>query len=164
MLLCLISCRRVSDVRALDLAGRMISPQWVSFVISRLTKSLSQSVEYPAFPHNNKLCVLQYLKVYEERTLARRTDPLGQLLISIQKPFRPVAAATLARWVKSEAGIDVSIYVAHSARGAMASKAYTLGSRLEDILRAADWSSDSMFKMFYYKPIAHVSSVVIDEF
>lgn len=62
-----------------------------------------------------------------------------------------------------EAGIDTKQFGAHSARGAMASKAFSLGARLEDLLRAADWSSDSTFKRFYFKPVVDVASLVVSK-
>ncbi|KAJ1087457.1 hypothetical protein NDU88_000628, partial [Pleurodeles waltl] len=43
----------------------------------------------------------------------------------------------------------------------MASKAFSLGARLEDIMRAADWSAESTFKTFYYKPIVDIASIVV---
>lgn len=46
---------------------------------------------------------------------------------------------------------------------AIASKAFSLGARLEDILNAADWSSDSMFKRFYFKPVLNMASLVVDK-
>lgn len=62
-----------------------------------------------------------------------------------------------------EAGIDTKIFGTHSARGAMASKAFMLGARLEDILNAADWSLDSTFKRFYFKPVTSIASLVVDK-
>lgn len=62
-----------------------------------------------------------------------------------------------------EAGIDTSRFGAHSVRGAMASKAFCLGARLEDILNAADWSNDSTFKTFYFRPVPSLASVVVDK-
>jgi len=49
-----------------------------------------------------------------------------------------------------EAGIDITIFKAHSVRGtAVAEK----GVLMADILRTADWSRDSALKRFYYRPI-----------
>lgn len=164
VLLCLVSCRRVSDVRALDLAGRVFTPAGVSFTISRRTKTHSRCISYPAFPHHGKLCVVQCLKCYEDCTREIRNDVAGQLLISLQRPFRPVTASTLARWVTwlRLAGID-TMFGAHSVRGAVASKAFYTGSRLQDIMTAAGWSSDSTFKTFYHKPIVDVASTVVEQ-
>lgn len=110
--------------------------------------------------------MVRFLKEYEAVT--EETHPPGerQLLISLRKPFKAVSPPTIAhwiRWVMQEAGINVSQFGAHSVRGAMASKAFTLGARLEDILNAADWSSDSMFKRFYFKPVISMASLVVDK-
>ena len=51
-----------------------------------------------------------------------------------------------------KAGIDTSIFKAHSTRGAATTAAANAGITTEDILKAADWSSDTVFKKFYYKP------------
>ena len=40
---------------------------------------------------------------------------------------------------------------AHSVRGASSSKASNMGISTNDILTAADWSSESVFENFYYK-------------
>ncbi|KAM4690574.1 uncharacterized protein WCC33_017978 [Rhinophrynus dorsalis] len=165
MLLCLISFKRVSDVRALDLHSRSFTPSGVQFRISRRTKTMIRTVSYPSFPSQPQLCVVLCLREYEKRTISLRNTKWSQLLISFRKPFLPVSAATLARWVRwimQLAGINVALFGAHSSRGAMASMALQAGGRLEDILRAADWSRESTFKDFYCKPIDHVSSNVIN--
>lgn len=148
MLLCLVSYRRVSDVRALDVTGRIFSPTGVTFTIRRCTKCGTSSISYPAFPDSPKLCVVACLKAYEEMTEEFRPPGERQLLIALNKPHKAVSSPTIAclvRWIMQEAGIDLRAFGAHSTRGAMASKAFTLGARLEDILNAADWSSDSTF-------------------
>ncbi|KAM4722734.1 LOW QUALITY PROTEIN: protein tyrosine phosphatase domain-containing protein 1 [Rhinophrynus dorsalis] len=104
-----------------------------------------------------------FTKEYEKRTAQLRNFALPQLLISFRSPYLPVSAATLARWVRwilHLAGVDLSLFGAHSSRGAMASMAFRLGGRLEDIMRAADWSRESSFRDFYCKPIDHVASQV----
>lgn len=72
------------------------------------------------------------------------------------RPRKPVCSSTLARWLSSlldKAGIDTSIFKAHSTRSAATSAASNAGVTTADILRAADWSSESVFTKFYYKPL-----------
>ena len=44
------------------------------------------------------------------------------------------------------------MFSAHSVRGASSSAAANLGNTTNNILKAADWSSESVFQRFYYKP------------
>lgn len=58
-------------------------------------------------------------------------------------------------WLKctlEKAGVDTSIFGPHSFRGAASSTAHNMAVTTNDILKAADWSSDSVFQKFYYKP------------
>ena len=48
--------------------------------------------------------------------------------------------------------IDTAIFKAHSVRSASMSTAASAGVTTADILKAADWSSQSVFQKFYYKP------------
>ena len=50
------------------------------------------------------------------------------------------------------AGIDVSIFSGHSVRGASTSAAAGAGVTMNDIMQAADWSTESVFHRFYYRP------------
>ena len=43
------------------------------------------------------------------------------------------------------AGVDTSVFIAHSVRGASSTAAANLGITTNDILKAADWSSESVF-------------------
>ena len=52
-----------------------------------------------------------------------------------------------------EAGIDISIFKAHSVRGASCSSAVGAGVTTKDILDAADWSSEGTFQRFYCRDI-----------
>ena len=52
-----------------------------------------------------------------------------------------------------EAGIDISIFKAHSVRGAACSTAAGAGVTTKDILDAADWSSERTFQRFYYREL-----------
>ena len=51
-----------------------------------------------------------------------------------------------------KAGIDTSMFKAHSAMGAAVTATANVGITTEDIFKAADWSSDTVFEKFYYKP------------
>ena len=82
----------------------------------------------------------------------------NQLLISYIKPHGPVTSSTVARCLKEvieNAGIDTSIFKAHSVRAASTSAAADLGNSTNEILEAADWSKNSNFQRFYYKPICN---------
>ena len=164
VLLCLISVKRVSDVRALDISRRQFSPQGVLFSIVRRTKTGITSVFYPSFPDHPLLCVVRCLRAYELRTSDLRTANSSQLLVSYVRPHSPVSSASLARWVRTAmemAGIDVTMFGAHSTRSAMATKVLVSGGSLSDLLRAADWSSESTFRQFYFRPQDHISLSVI---
>ena len=55
------------------------------------------------------------------------------------------------------AGIDTSIFKAHTVRSALTSAASMQGVTTEDILVAADWSTESSFQQFYYKPVHNIT-------
>lgn len=163
-LLCLFSINRVSDVKALDITHRSFTPNGVTFRIVKRTKTNLQLISYPAFPLHKKLCVVECLKTYELRTQPIRSPLSSQLLISFRKPYQPVSSPTLSRWVRNTmqmAGIDISIFGAHSVRGAISTKALQKGCSLSDIMKAADWSRESTFKTFYFKPDHHVAMSVL---
>ena len=60
----------------------------------------------------------------------------SQLFISFIKPHR------LQLLQDGAAGIDTTIFKPHSVRGASTSAAANSGITTEDILKAADWSTD----------------------
>ena len=89
----------------------------------------------------------------------RATKPLwgnaSQLFISFIKPHHPVTSSTVARWLKEvihNAGIDASIFKTHSVWAASVTAAANQGISTNEILEAADWSTESTFQRFYYKP------------
>ena len=51
----------------------------------------------------------------------------------------------------TKSGIDTNIFKAHSVRSAAVTSAANLGVTTNDVLNAADWSSESVFQKFYYK-------------
>ena len=168
-LLALTAMERVSEVVSHDLRYRRFHPEGVTFAHSDLTKKSAAGQDlktsfHASFEENPNLCVVKCLKVYEHRTSEfRPLDPSkpNKLLLSYIRPHKPISGASLSRWLKdiiSRAGIDTSIFKAHSVRGASASAAYERGASLQDILDLADWSTDSTFRRFYYRP-RHNSSI-----
>ena len=63
------------------------------------------------------------------------------------------------------AGVDTSIYSAHSTRGASASKAVANGVSIDSVLQTANWSRESTFTRFYHRNVAShtVASAILDE-
>ena len=49
-------------------------------------------------------------------------------------------------------GIDTSIFMAHSTKEASSLAAENSGITINDILKAADWSTELVFRKFYYWP------------
>ena len=111
---------------------------------------------FPKFEQNKKLCPVLALQEYEKRTLDKRSsNGSTQLLIAMIKPHKPVSSSTVARWLKTvlnNAGIDTSIFKAHSVRSAATSSASEAGVTTATILDAADWATETVFQRFYYKP------------
>jgi hypothetical protein len=49
------------------------------------------------------------------------------------------------------AGIDISIYKAHSTRSATTSKAKIIGLSAQEIMQRANWTRESTFRRFYHR-------------
>lgn len=165
-LFCLISCKRVSDVRALDLGASSISPSGVSFVVSKRTMTSIRSVSYPAYPHNTNLCQVTCLKEYKRRTLYLRGSLHSDLFLSLPPPHNLIALTTISRWVRlvlEEAGMDVGIFGAHFTRSAAATSVISVGSQLDDLMRTVDWSCESMFREIYFRTVSNVFSSVFSQ-
>ena len=106
--------------------------------------------------HGCPVCPVEALKKYERRSRTFRS-PGGSnpLFISVRKPHAPVKPCTIGRWLKGTmvaSGINTSVFSAHSTRGAATSKAKAAGVSTQDILRAANWSSESTFCRYYHRP------------
>ena len=105
------------------------------------------------------------LQKYEFRTKDLRPSPdlskPNKLLLSYIRPHKPISSKTLSRWVVtlSEAGVDTSIFKAHSVRDGASSTAMNVRVPLKHILKLADWSQDSSFLRFYYRQVFNPSVV-----
>ena len=110
---------------------------------------------FPSFPHDVNLCPVETLRQYESVTASLRPKDTTRLFVAVVKPHKPVASCTITCWLRETlklAGIDVSIFAGHSVRGASTSAAASSGVTMSDIMQAADWSSQSVFRNFYCRP------------
>ena len=160
-LLALTRPSRSVDLTNLDIRFRHFCPEGVTFHAAKLAKQSRQTKPvkeffFPKFEQNKKLCPVLALQEYEKRTSEKRSsNGSTQLLIAMIKPHKPVSSSTVARWLKTvlnNAGIDTSIFKAHSVRSAATSSASEAGVTTATILDAADWATETVFQRFYYKP------------
>jgi len=165
MLLALTRPSRSADLSKLNLQTRAFKSNGVVFRPIHLAKQSRSSKPmadffFPSFPEDTSICPVTALKAYEKRTERFRaelsSDSRSQLFLSWIGQHTPVSSSTIARWLKSlmaEAGIDISIFKAHSVRGASCSTAAGEGVTTKDILDAADWSSEGTFQRFYCREL-----------
>ena len=85
------------------------------------------------------------------------------MFIGCVKSHKPVTSSTISRWVRTlrqASGIDVSTFKSHLTRAASTSAATSLGVSVKDIMKMANWTSESTFKRFYLKPILYIEFIV----
>lgn len=79
-----------------------------------------------------------------------------KLLIITVKLHFAAEKSTISKYVKSvlsKAGIDISMFKAHSVRGASTSKLFQLNVPIDQIMKKAMWSSESTFRCFFNKEV-----------
>ena len=154
MLCALSSAQREQTLCALDLNFKKQSQDYLSFIVaehlntSKPGKSLE--VKFMSLPEDPSLCTMSTLAEYILRTEKLRSS--SKLFISFIRPHKPVTTSTVGRWIKSvlsSAGIDTSVFKAHSVRGASVTNAYIKGVPVADILRTADWTNERTFRKSY---------------
>ena len=158
MLLALLSGQRCQTLHLLSLEDMTLQAQLCTFKISEpISKPGSKAlqVQFKAYSTDLHLCVVHHLQVYLERTKPLRGD-CKQLLLSFQKPYQAVSKDTVSRWLKlvlKQAGIDISMFKAHSTRAASTSAAAASNIPLSTIMASAGWSNADTFSKFYNKPV-----------
>jgi len=159
-LLALISAQRVQTLHAIELSHIKSSSESVEIFITRNLKTSKVGCKQPCiilkrYSENVKLCVVSTLNEYLIRTSSYRK--YDQLLLSLFSPFVGVSTQTISRWLSSlleQAGVDTSIYTAHSFRHASTSKACKGGVPIDVIFACAGWTQrSSTFARYYNKRI-----------
>ena len=157
----IISKIKVNNIRCTD--------SEMEIYIKELTKTSRPGVKQPClilpkFTQDPKICVYSTIKHYMERTKELRTEN-SYLFISYVNPHVSVGTQTLARWIKTvleKAGIDISMFKAHSTRHASTSAALAKGVDLETINKSVGWSEkSSVFAKFYNRSIVKKDNVYL---
>ena len=156
-LIALSSSDRGQTLHLASLKNMVISDKKVDFVITDKVKStrkfLKPTIISCISTNNEALDVSAHVKAYVEKTKNLRGSE-EKLFIS-WKTFKSVTRQSLARWltlVLKIAGIDTSIFKAHSYRGAGLSKAMNKSANISQIVAAGNWSSSATFNKFYHAP------------
>ena len=87
-----------------------------------------------SLPEDPSLCTMSTLAEYILHT--EKLCSSSKLFISFIRPHKPVTISTVGRWIKSvlsSAGIDTSVFKAHSVRGASVTSAYIKGVPVTEI-------------------------------
>ena len=123
MLMAILSGQRCQTIHALTTRDMKVSDSKVVFIVNELLKTTKPGkectkIEFLSFNEDRRLCVVRYLSEYLKRTKDMRHGQ-QKLLVSYQKPHRPVSKDTVSRWLKYElklAGIGTSTFGTHSTR------------------------------------------------
>ena len=164
LLIAITSAERGSELVAHDLHFKRFHPEGVSFNLPELTKTVwvgkpLKTSFHASFPANKLLCPCSCFREYEMQTRAFRPESVSvpnKLFLAVNKPQKPVSSTTLSHWVKNcllEAGIDNQVFKAHSTSGAATSAALRAGISIPERVHLADWSNETTFKKFYYRPV-----------
>ena len=117
---------------------------------------------YHHYHENQKLCIVNCLKSYMGMRSALVGEEIKDLIISFGKSHKPVLHETISRWIKSEltdAGVDTSVFKAHSCRSASSSKAKDIGVPLNEILKRGCWKSKHTFRTYYSRDIINEDNI-----
>ena len=160
MLIALTTGQRCQTQTFLDISERYMKKHENCFEFS-LIEHIKQdrpgkvfgNVRLYKYPTKER-CVYETLEFYLKATENLRSTT--RLLVSFVKPYKAVTSSTIGHWIKTvlaSAGIDTSVFSAHSTCCASASKAITTISA-DMLIRAAGWSQESTFRKFYDRPVA----------
>lgn len=164
-LVALASAGRSSDLTKLGFKmpyyREELNPKGIRFIPRSLRKQdrpghAFLDIFIPAFTDDRKLDPVRAVKLYIKRMTSLRKDK-DSLFITFGAGTqgRPASAQTIARWIVNVLSICGEVHKkdakAHSTRSASTSAALFRGVSIANILRAADWSSESTFAHHYLK-------------
>ncbi len=158
MLIALATAQRVQTLRALNVRNITITTNAVAFVIDTRLKQTLGDRETPLLylPRikGDKTCVWSCVLAYILRT--RKLRKVSDFFIISKPPHTPATTTTISRWLREvlqKAGINSSLYKAHSTRAAASSKASKFVP-LQKVLEAADWRGKTVFEKHYCREVS----------
>ena len=116
MLLALLSGQRCQTLHLLSVSSMVLKHDSCVFTIHKLLKTSRpgkhvSTLTFTAYSPDNRLCPIVCLSEYVKRTSELRKGG-DQLLVSFQKPHKPVSTDTISRWLKTvlqKSGIDTCL-------------------------------------------------------
>ena len=167
--LALLSVQRVHTLSLIDFKSiQFLSSATYLHVYADLKVARSRPsfvITLPALSETDPLQSASLLQWYLAMTVKFRLSEISTaLFLSYVPPHRPVSTDTLARWIKdslSRAGIDISVFGAHSVRSASASAARANGAALDSILSAGDWSGVRTYNKHYQRRTSLLSAPTV---
>ncbi|KAJ8983767.1 hypothetical protein NQ317_006099 [Molorchus minor] len=148
-----ISLIRISNIRETATGLQILISDQIK--TSKINKA-QPCIHIPFFVEKPNLCVANTIKHYKNVTACLRKDTDDFLFLTHKKPHKVATKQSLSRWVKETlkmAGIDTTLFQAHSTRHASTSTAHKQGVSIEAIMQAAGWTNKTTFTKFYQRPI-----------
>ena len=157
LLLLLVTAQRLQTMSKLSLENMTQKKRKFSFTIVENLKhqrgyAPATIIEVQSFPADLRLCPVNYLKAYLNRT--RQVRSTQALFVTTTKPHGKAAMATMSRWVKvglNLAGINTTKFSPGSTRAASANRALNQGVSIEKILSQGCWAQETTFSKWYKK-------------
>ena len=158
VLLAILSGQRVQTLSYLSLKDMHLQDDCVQFYIGKLLKQSRpghhlSNISFVKYD-DKRLCIINHLNLYLDKTRELRASDNDALLISYQKPHASVTSETISRWIKRFlmiSGVDINVFSAHSTRSSSTSAAAMAGCPIDEILRQVGWHRASTFGKFYHK-------------
>ena len=158
-LLCLLRGQRPQSIQKAHFDYASFQNGRCEFYIPKVLKTSrlgrhQEPLKFTKFPENPKICIIACIEEYKTRTLPLRNHLTGndkQFIISYAPPHNPISSATIARYIKTFielAGIDITVFTAHSTRNSSTSKANNAGLSVKNMQKAAGWSSSLTFTKY----------------
>jgi hypothetical protein len=165
MLIALTSASRAAEIQGLDLRYMIDKGDVITFSLPTLTKTRKQGkkpevISCREYEEDPDLDVTSCIRSYIARSVEWHNHKHTKLLLATTKPHKPVATCTISNWLKklmTSAGIDTSLYKAHSTRAASTSKAKSQGVSVQTIVDTANWANANTFRRFYNKQVVKPS-------
>lgn len=166
-LLALTTGHRVQTLSMIKLKNIKFENDGVLIYIPDMIKTsrrgtLQPTLHLKRFHQKIEICAVRTLESYMNVTRSMRNN-VDNLILTFKKPYHRASTQSISRWIKlslQAAGIDVTIFSAHSTRHASTSAAARSGVNIDAIRNAAGWSQNSnTFAKHYNRPLSQDPAV-----